>query len=127
MTKPERMTKDEIRRRAPQRLFQRRGAEGQKRAAEKKKEALLPRFFFLQLLPFLCGPSFPLRLCVKKRAATATSSFVIRHSCFVIVLLLAAFALRAATDDEVAARKTVLDLATAFSNDGFKLRDGNFT
>jgi len=33
----------------------------------------------------------------------------------------------AATDDEVAARKTVLDLAGAFSNDGFKLRDGNLT
>ena len=32
----------------------------------------------------------------------------------------------AATDDEVAARKAVLDLAGAFSNDGFKLRDGNF-
>ena len=33
----------------------------------------------------------------------------------------------AATDDEVAARKIVLDLAGAFSNDGFKLRDGNFS
>lgn len=33
----------------------------------------------------------------------------------------------AATDEEVAARKTVLDLAGAFSNDGFKLRDGNFS
>jgi hypothetical protein len=33
----------------------------------------------------------------------------------------------AATDDEVAARKAVLDLAGAFSNDGFKIRDGNWT
>lgn len=32
----------------------------------------------------------------------------------------------AATDEEVAARKAVLDLAGAFSNDGFKLRDGSF-
>jgi hypothetical protein len=30
----------------------------------------------------------------------------------------------AATDDEVNARKAALDLAGAFSNDGFKLRDG---
>jgi hypothetical protein len=30
----------------------------------------------------------------------------------------------AATDDEVSARKAALDLAGAFSNDGFKLRDG---
>jgi hypothetical protein len=34
--------------------------------------------------------------------------------------------LRAATDDEVTARKTVLDVAGAFSNDGYKLRDGNW-
>ncbi|MGB8355640.1 MAG: hypothetical protein WCD79_17205 [Chthoniobacteraceae bacterium] len=32
----------------------------------------------------------------------------------------------AATDDEVAAHKIALDLAGAFSNDGFKLRDGNW-
>lgn len=32
----------------------------------------------------------------------------------------------AATDEEVAARKAALDLAGAFSNDGFKLRDGNY-
>jgi hypothetical protein len=30
----------------------------------------------------------------------------------------------AATDDEVSARKAALDLAGAFANDGFKLRDG---
>ncbi len=32
-----------------------------------------------------------------------------------------------ATDDEAAARKTLMALAGAFSNDGFKLRDGNWT
>jgi hypothetical protein len=37
-------------------------------------------------------------------------------------------ALQAApTDDEVAARRTALDVAGAFGNDGFKLRDGNWT
>ena len=30
------------------------------------------------------------------------------------------------TDEEVAARKVALDLAGAFSNDGFKLRDGHW-
>ena len=30
-------------------------------------------------------------------------------------------------DDEVAAHKVALDLAGAFSNDGFKLRDGNWS
>lgn len=34
---------------------------------------------------------------------------------------------RAQTDDEVTARKTVLDLAGAFSNDGFKVRDGHWS
>ena len=33
---------------------------------------------------------------------------------------------RAQTDQEVAARKTALDLAGAFTNDGFKLRDGHW-
>lgn len=40
------------------------------------------------------------------------------------ILLALALPLFGATDDEVAARKTALDLAGAFSNDGFKLRDG---
>ncbi len=41
---------------------------------------------------------------------------------------LAAAPLHAApTDDEVAARRTALDVAGAFGNDGFKLRDGNWT
>ena len=35
--------------------------------------------------------------------------------------------LRAETDDEVEAHKQVLDLAGAFTNDGFKLRDGHWT
>ena len=33
----------------------------------------------------------------------------------------------AETDQEVAAREVALDLAGAFSNDGFKLRDGHWT
>lgn len=41
--------------------------------------------------------------------------------------LLCAGTLRAASDEEAQARKTVLDLAGAFSNEGFKLRDGNWT
>lgn len=45
-----------------------------------------------------------------------------------LVMLLAATAafspLRAATDGEVEARRVALDLAGAFANDGFKLRDG---
>src|SRR5690349_6746177 len=35
--------------------------------------------------------------------------------------------LRADTDREVEAHKTVLDLAGAFANDGFKMRDGHWT
>lgn len=35
--------------------------------------------------------------------------------------------LRAETDEEVEAHKLVLDLTGAFSNDGFKLRDGYWT
>ena len=34
---------------------------------------------------------------------------------------------RAQTDQEVAAREVALELAGAFSNDGFKLRDGHWT
>jgi hypothetical protein len=48
-----------------------------------------------------------------------------------ILLGLAIFAfggaLRAETDEEVEAHKLVLDLTGAFSNDGFKLRDGHWT
>ena len=42
-----------------------------------------------------------------------------------LTLATAAAPLRAANDDEVAARKLALEVAGAFSNDGFKLRDGN--
>ncbi|HEV7869001.1 MAG TPA: hypothetical protein VGO90_15040 [Chthoniobacteraceae bacterium] len=41
-----------------------------------------------------------------------------------LAILPAVVSLRAATDDEVEARRTALELAGAFSNDGFKLRDG---
>ncbi len=34
--------------------------------------------------------------------------------------------LRAASDEEVSSRKLALEVAGAFSNDGFKLRDGNW-
>jgi hypothetical protein len=48
-----------------------------------------------------------------------------------ILLGLAIFGLgasiRAETDDEVEAHKLALDLTGAFSNDGFKLRDGHWT
>ena len=43
-----------------------------------------------------------------------------------LATLAAAIPLRASSDDEVAARKLALEIAGAFSNDGFKLRDGNW-
>lgn len=43
-----------------------------------------------------------------------------------LVLGLAAISLRAETDEEVEAHKQALDLTGAFSNDGFKLRDGHW-
>lgn len=46
------------------------------------------------------------------------------------ILLLSIFAsvaTRAESDKEVQAHKTVLDLAGAFSNDGFKMRDGHWS
>ena len=46
---------------------------------------------------------------------------------FTILACALAQPLFAATDDEVAARKVVQELAGAFANDGFKLRDGNWT
>jgi hypothetical protein len=49
--------------------------------------------------------------------------------CSLIIALLFAAALgnmRAQTDQEVEARKTALDVAGAFTNDGFKLRDGHW-
>src|ERR1700677_3789687 len=50
----------------------------------------------------------------------------------VLILMMAAMIVAPAagcaqSDAEVAAHESVLDLAGAFTNDGFKLRDGNFT
>ena len=49
-----------------------------------------------------------------------------RLLCTLALAALAAAPLRAASDDETAARKLALEIAGAFSNDGFKLRDGNW-
>jgi hypothetical protein len=46
---------------------------------------------------------------------------------FGLVIFAMGAALRAETDEEVEAHKLVLDLTGAFSNDGFKLRDGHWT
>ncbi len=46
---------------------------------------------------------------------------------FTLIILAAGGSLRAETDEEVEAHKLVLDLTGAFSNDGFKLRDGHWT
>ncbi|MEY2519771.1 MAG: hypothetical protein QOF24_1530 [Verrucomicrobiota bacterium] len=43
-----------------------------------------------------------------------------------LMIFAAGASLRAETDDEVEAHKLVLDLTGAFSNDGFKLRDGHW-
>lgn len=43
------------------------------------------------------------------------------------VIVVAGGPLRAETDEEVEAHKLVLDLTGAFTNDGFKLRDGHWT
>ncbi|MEY2496458.1 MAG: hypothetical protein QOD12_14 [Verrucomicrobiota bacterium] len=43
------------------------------------------------------------------------------------VIVVAGLPLRAETDEEVEAHKLVLDLTGAFTNDGFKLRDGHWT
>ena len=45
---------------------------------------------------------------------------------FVLLTFSASPWIRAETDDEVEAHKLALDLAGAFSNDGFKLRDGHW-
>ena len=44
-----------------------------------------------------------------------------------VTLLAASLCLQAQTDEEVEAHKQVLDLTGAFSNEGFKLRDGHWT
>ncbi len=46
---------------------------------------------------------------------------------FILLVLAMPFSGQAQTDAEVAARANVLELAGAFSNDGFKLRDGHHT
>ena len=46
---------------------------------------------------------------------------------FLVAALLAPAHLRAETDQEVEAHKAVLDLAGAFTNDGYKMRDGHWT
>jgi hypothetical protein len=46
---------------------------------------------------------------------------------FSLVAFAAVATIRAQTDEEVEAHKLVLDLTGAFSNDGFKLRDGHWT
>jgi hypothetical protein len=43
-----------------------------------------------------------------------------------LILLAVAAPVRADTDDETTARKMALNLAGAFGNDGFKLRDGHW-
>lgn len=43
-----------------------------------------------------------------------------------LALAMLAGSVRAATDTEVDARKAALDLVGAFSNDGFKIRDGHW-
>jgi hypothetical protein len=43
-----------------------------------------------------------------------------------VALLTAGVSLRAQSDEEVEAHRLVLDLTGAFSNDGFKLRDGHW-
>jgi hypothetical protein len=46
---------------------------------------------------------------------------------FGLVIFALGASLRGETDEEVEAHKLVLDLTGAFSNDGFKLRDGHWT
>ena len=46
---------------------------------------------------------------------------------FGLVMFASGASLVAQTDEEVEAHKLVLDLTGAFSNDGFKLRDGHWT
>ena len=46
---------------------------------------------------------------------------------FGLIIFAAMASLRAQTDEEVEAHKLVLDLTGAFSNEGFKLRDGHWT
>ncbi len=49
------------------------------------------------------------------------------YSCLLLAVWMVPEARPEASDAEVEARRRVLELAGAFANDGFKLRDGNFT
>jgi len=49
-----------------------------------------------------------------------------RLALLLVCTFFASAPLRAASDGEVAARRTALEIAGAFTNDGFKLRDGNW-
>jgi len=50
-----------------------------------------------------------------------------RFSIFLCVfVLISSISVRAQTDSEVQARKAALDVAGAFSNEGFKIRDGHW-
>ena len=51
----------------------------------------------------------------------------VRLTALCLVLFVATERICADTDREVQAHKIVLDLAGAFSNDGFKMRDGHWT
>jgi hypothetical protein len=46
---------------------------------------------------------------------------------FTVLALISSTLAAAPEDDEVAARRAALDLAGAWTNDGFKLRDGHFS
>jgi hypothetical protein len=50
-----------------------------------------------------------------------------RLGLFIILVALGCAGAAAETDTEVKARKTALDLAGAFTNDGFKIRDGHWS
>ena len=58
---------------------------------------------------------------------TAATTLVLCCACCCAAGIFAPVTTRAdnTTDDQVAARSEVLDLAGAFQNDGFKIRDGN--
>lgn len=64
----------------------------------------------------------------RPRAKQTSGGSVNRLYLLLSILLLAAnISARAESDKEVQAHKAVLDLAGAFSNDGFKMRDGHWT
>jgi hypothetical protein len=50
-----------------------------------------------------------------------------KRAILIVSLFIAATAFAAENDDQTRARATALDLAGAFSNDGFKMRDGHWS